>query len=95
LCGLDYHSFRAGVTTKLATAGVPLEVCNELLGHEGKTVDEQAYLKGFPALRPCRCDQFDFLARGSTLMRQTSSANLPKEGAIRALVQCGIEFSIL
>jgi Domain of unknown function (DUF6538)/Phage integrase family len=45
---LDYHSFRAGVTTKLATAGVPLEVRNELLGHEGKSVDEQTYLKGFP-----------------------------------------------
>ena len=46
--GLDYHSFRAGVTTKLAAAGVSLEVRNELLGHEGKSVDEQAYLKGFP-----------------------------------------------
>jgi site-specific recombinase XerD len=46
--GLDYHSFRAGVTTKLATAGVSLEVRNELLGHEGKSVDEQTYLKGFP-----------------------------------------------
>jgi site-specific recombinase XerD len=44
--GLDYHSFRASVTTKLATAGVPLEVRNELLGHEGKSVDEQTYLKG-------------------------------------------------
>ena len=46
--GLDYHSFRAGVTTKLAAAGVSLEVRNELLGHEGKSVDEQTYLKGFP-----------------------------------------------
>jgi site-specific recombinase XerD len=46
--GLDYHSFRAGVTTKLARAGVSVEVRNELLGHEGKTVDEQTYLKGFP-----------------------------------------------
>lgn len=46
--GLDYHSFRAGVTTKLATAGISLEIRNELLGHEGKSIDEQAYLKGFP-----------------------------------------------
>lgn len=46
--GLDYHSFRAGVTTKLATAGVSIEIRNELLGHEGKSIDEQTYLKGFP-----------------------------------------------
>ena len=46
--GYDYHSFRAGVTTKLASAGVPLEVRNELLGHEGTSVDERVYLKGFP-----------------------------------------------
>lgn len=46
--GLDYHSFRAGVTTKLATAGVSLEVRNELLGREGKSVDEKSYIKGFP-----------------------------------------------
>jgi hypothetical protein len=46
--GFDYHSFRGGVTTKLATAGVPIEVRNELLGREGKSVDERTYLKGFP-----------------------------------------------
>jgi site-specific recombinase XerD len=46
--GYDYHSFRAGVTTKLATAGVSLELRNELLGHEGTSVDERVYLKGFP-----------------------------------------------
>lgn len=45
--GLDYHSFRASVATKLAEAGVALEVRNELLGHEGKSIDEQNYQKGF------------------------------------------------
>jgi site-specific recombinase XerD len=45
--GLDYHSFRAGVATKLAVAGVSLEVRNELLGHEGKSTDERNYQKGF------------------------------------------------
>lgn len=46
--GLDYHSFRAGVATKLAQANVSLEVRNELLGHEGKSTDERNYQKGFP-----------------------------------------------
>jgi len=45
--GLDYHSFRATVATKLAEADVSLEVRNELLGHEGKSIDEQNYQKGF------------------------------------------------
>jgi hypothetical protein len=45
--GLDYHSFRAGVATKLAQANVSLEVRNELLGHEGKSTDERNYQKGF------------------------------------------------
>jgi site-specific recombinase XerD len=45
--GLDYHSFRAGVATKLAEANVSLEVRNELLGHEGKSTDERNYQKGF------------------------------------------------
>jgi site-specific recombinase XerD len=45
--GLDYHSFRATVATKLAEAEVSLEVRNELLGHEGKSIDEQNYQKGF------------------------------------------------
>jgi integrase len=44
---LDYHSFRASVTTKLAEANVSLEVRNELLGHEGKSTDERNYQKGF------------------------------------------------
>jgi len=46
--GLDYHSFRAGVATKLAQANVSLEIRNELLGHEGKSTDERNYQKGFP-----------------------------------------------
>ena len=45
--GLDYHSFRASVATKLAEAGVSLEVRNELLGHEGKSTDERNDQKGF------------------------------------------------
>ena len=46
--GMDYHAFRAGVATQLAGLAVPLEVRNELLGHEGKSVDERNYQKGFP-----------------------------------------------
>lgn len=46
--GLDYHSFRGGVTTKLAAANYSLDIRNELLGHEGKSVDQQVYLKGMP-----------------------------------------------
>jgi hypothetical protein len=38
---------RAGVATKLAAVGVSLEFRNELLGHEGASVDEQNYQKGF------------------------------------------------
>lgn len=45
---LNYHSFRHGVTTKLAAAGVPIEVRNELLGHEGESTDEKVYLKKLP-----------------------------------------------
>jgi integrase len=45
---LDYHSFRHGVTTKLAAARVSLDIRNELLGHEGESTDEQVYLKGLP-----------------------------------------------
>jgi site-specific recombinase XerD len=46
--GLDYHSFRSGVATRLAAFGVSLEIRNELLGHEGSSVDERSYQKGFP-----------------------------------------------
>jgi hypothetical protein len=45
---LDYHSFRGGVTTKLSAAKIPLDVRNELLGHEGQSIDQQNYLKGLP-----------------------------------------------
>jgi site-specific recombinase XerD len=44
--GLDYHSFRGAVATKLASADVSLEVRNDLLGHEGSSVDERHYQKG-------------------------------------------------
>ncbi len=46
--GLDYHSFRGGVTTKLTAAHVSLDIRNELLGHEGTSVDERIYQKGLP-----------------------------------------------
>jgi integrase len=46
--GLDYHSFRSAVATKLAAAGVTLDVRNDLLGHEGGSVDERFYQKGSP-----------------------------------------------
>jgi site-specific recombinase XerD len=45
---LNYHSFRHNVTTKLAAAAVPLEIRNELLGREGKSIDERIYLKRLP-----------------------------------------------
>jgi integrase len=46
--GLDYHAFRGSVATKLAAVGVSLDLRNELLGHEGKSVDERVYQKGLP-----------------------------------------------
>lgn len=46
--GLDYHSFRGGVTTKLIAAGISREIRNELLGHEGTSTDERVYFKGLP-----------------------------------------------
>jgi integrase len=45
---LDYHSFRGGVTTKLSAANISIDVRNELLGHEGQSIDQQNYLKGLP-----------------------------------------------
>jgi len=45
---LDYHSFRSGVTTKLSAANISLDVRNELLGHEGQSIDQQNYLKRLP-----------------------------------------------
>jgi hypothetical protein len=46
--GLDYHSFRGGVTTKLSAANISIDIRNELLGHEGQTIDQQNYIKGLP-----------------------------------------------
>jgi hypothetical protein len=46
--GLDYHSFRASVSTKLAAMNVSLDLRNELLGREGTSVDERVYQKGLP-----------------------------------------------
>ncbi|QEX23354.1 integrase [Hypericibacter adhaerens] len=46
--GLDYHSFRHGVTTKLFGAGVSREVVDELTGHEGEGTSQTVYLHEFP-----------------------------------------------
>lgn len=46
--GLDYHSFRHSVNNKLVVANVSLEIRNQLLGREGKTVEEQFYIKELP-----------------------------------------------
>nr|WP_198491407.1 site-specific integrase [Hyphomicrobium sulfonivorans] len=46
--GLDYHAFRGGVTTKLTAAHVIEDIRNELLGHEGTSVDQRVYQKGLP-----------------------------------------------
>lgn len=49
--GLDYHSFRHGVTTKLFGAGVDKVVVDALTGHEGQGISEKVYLKGLPLTR--------------------------------------------
>ena len=36
------------MTTKLSAANISLDVRNELLGHEGQSIDQQNYLKGLP-----------------------------------------------
>lgn len=41
--GLDYHSFRHGVTTKLYAAGVARDVVDELTGHEGEGTSQRVY----------------------------------------------------
>lgn len=41
--GLDYHSFRHGVTTKLFAAGVAADVVDELTGHEGEGTSQRVY----------------------------------------------------
>ena len=43
--GLDYHSFRHGVTTKLYTAGVPEDRIDELTGHLGGGMSRRVYKK--------------------------------------------------
>lgn len=43
--GVDYHSFRHGVTTKLYEADVTDAVVNELVGHEGTGTSQQVYKK--------------------------------------------------
>lgn len=46
--GLDYHSFRHGVTTKLYAAGVAEAVVDELTGHEGQGTSRTVYKKDLP-----------------------------------------------
>lgn len=42
--GLDYHSFRHGMQTKLAGAGISQAIVGALIGHEGKGTGETEYL---------------------------------------------------
>ena len=46
--GLDYHSFRHGVTTKLYAAGVARDVLDELTGHEGEGTSQRVYKHDAP-----------------------------------------------
>jgi len=46
--GLDYHSFRHGVTTKLFAAEVSDVFVDELTGHEGKGTSRAVYTKEMP-----------------------------------------------
>jgi integrase len=46
--GLDYHSFRHGVTTKLFAADVSEAIVDELTGHEGKGTSRVVYKKEMP-----------------------------------------------
>lgn len=46
--GLDYHSFRHGVTTKLFAAEVSEVFVDELTGHEGKGTSRAVYTKEMP-----------------------------------------------
>jgi len=46
--GLDYHSFRHGVSTKLYAAHVPDAYVDVLTGHEGQGIGRKVYLKGLP-----------------------------------------------
>ncbi len=46
--GLDYHSFRHGVTTKLYAAGVSEALVDEIIGHEGGGTSRRVYKKDMP-----------------------------------------------
>ncbi|HEX3882405.1 MAG TPA: site-specific integrase [Stellaceae bacterium] len=46
--GLDYHSFRHGVTTKLYEADVQEAFIEELTGHEGQGTSRKVYKKQMP-----------------------------------------------
>jgi integrase len=46
--GLDYHSLRHGVTTKLYAAGVTEAIVDELTGHEGQGTSRTTYKKSLP-----------------------------------------------
>jgi integrase len=46
--GLDYHSFRHGVTTKLYAADVSPVIVDELTGHEGEGTSQRVYKKYMP-----------------------------------------------
>ena len=46
--GLDYHSFRHGVTTKLYAAEVSDVFVDELTGHEGQGTSRAVYTKEMP-----------------------------------------------
>jgi integrase len=46
--GLDYHSFRHSVTTKLVEAEVPQAIIDELTGHEGQGTSRSVYTHEMP-----------------------------------------------
>ncbi len=46
--GLDYHSFRHGVTTKLYAAEVSPAIIDELTGHEGEGTSQVVNKKDMP-----------------------------------------------
>lgn len=46
--GMDYHSFRHGVTTKLYEAEVQEAFIDELTGHEGQGTSRKVYKKKMP-----------------------------------------------
>jgi len=46
--GLDYHSFRHGVTTKLFAANISEAIIDELTGHEGTGTSRVVYKKDMP-----------------------------------------------